>query len=109
MGTASTTLAHWLTTPLGEYLNTLKHKFKGPVVADMLCYLRLYTELALRAKGILMMNESGFEVSVDEETHAKFNEMRYLESSIGKTGLLAIQPMCHMSHKDLWQLYMLGK
>jgi len=22
---------------------------------------------------------------------------------------LAIQPMCHMSHKDLWQLYMLGK
>ena len=96
-------------SPVGEYLNTLKSKFKGPVVADLLCYLRLYTELALRAKGILMMNESGFEVFVDEETHAKFNEMRYLESSIGKTGLMAIQPMCHMSHRDLWQLYMLGK
>jgi RsiW-degrading membrane proteinase PrsW (M82 family) len=62
-------------SPVGEYLNTLKSKFKGPVVADLLCYLRLYTELALRAKGILMMNESGFEVSVDEETHAKFTEM----------------------------------
>src|ERR1700687_6041515 len=96
-------------SPVGEYLNTLKSKFKGPVVADLLCYLRLYTELALRAKGILMMNESGFDVSVDEETQAKFAEMRYLESSIGKTGLLAIQPMCHMSHRDLWQLYMLGK
>jgi RsiW-degrading membrane proteinase PrsW (M82 family) len=96
-------------SPVGEYLTTLKSKFKGPVVADLLCYLRLYTELALRAKGILMMNESGFEVSVDEETHAKFDEMRYLESSIGKTGLLAIHPMCHMSHRDLWQLYMLGK
>jgi RsiW-degrading membrane proteinase PrsW (M82 family) len=97
-------------SPLGEYLNTLKHKFNGPVVADMLCYLRLYTELALRAKGILMMRESGFEeVPVDEATQAKFTEMRYLESSIGKTGLMAIQPMCHMSHKDLWQLYMLGK
>jgi hypothetical protein len=96
-------------SPVGEYLTTLKSKFKGPVVADLLCYLRLYTELALRAKGILMMNESGFEVSADEETHAKFNEMRYLESSIGKTGLLAIHPMCHMSHRDLWQLYMLGK
>ena len=97
-------------SPLGEYLNTLKHKFKGPVVADMLCYLRLYTELALRAKGILMLRESGFEeVPVDEATQAKFTELRYLESSIGKTGLLAIQPMCHMSHKDLWQLYMLGK
>lgn len=96
-------------SPVGQYLTTMKGKFKGPVVADLLCYLRLYTELALRAKGILMMRESGFEVPIDEATQAKFVEMRYLEGSIGKTGLLAIQPMCHMSHKDLWQLYMLGK
>jgi protease PrsW len=96
-------------SPVGEYLHTLKSKFKGPVVADLLCYLRLYTELALRAKGILMMRESGFDSPVDEETRAKFTEMRYLESSIGKTGLLAIQPMCHMNHRELWQLYMLGK
>jgi RsiW-degrading membrane proteinase PrsW (M82 family) len=94
---------------VGQYLNALKSRFNGPVLADLLCYLRLYTELALRAKGILMMNECGFEVGVDEETMAKFTEMRYLEASIGKTGLLAIQPMCHMSHRDLWQLYMLGK
>jgi RsiW-degrading membrane proteinase PrsW (M82 family) len=96
-------------SPVGQYLHTMKDKFHGPVVADLLCYLRIYTELALRAKGILLMRESGFEVPVDEATRAKFTEMRYLESSIGKTGLLAIQPMCHMSHKDLWQLYMLGK
>jgi RsiW-degrading membrane proteinase PrsW (M82 family) len=94
---------------VGQYLHALKDKFHGPVVADLLCYLRLYTELALRAKGILMMRESGFDVPVDEETRAKFTEMRYLEGSIGRTGLLAIHPMLHMSHKDLWQLYMLGK
>src|SRR5215470_6173841 len=94
-------------SPVGQYLNTLKDKFKGPVVADLLCYLRLYTELALRAKGVLMMRENGFETPVDEETRAKFAEMRYLKESIGKTGLLAIHPMLHMSHKDLWQLYML--
>ena len=96
-------------SPVGQYLHTMKDKFRGPVVADLLCYLRLYTELALRAKGILMMRESGFEVPVDEATRAKFAELSYLETSIGRTGLLAIQPMCHMSHKDLWQLYMLGK
>jgi protease PrsW len=96
-------------SPVGRYLHALKGKFAGPVVADVLCYLRLYTELALRAKGILMMRENGFDVPVDEETKAKFTEMRYLEGSIGKTGLLAIQPMLHMSQKDLWQLYMLGK
>jgi len=96
-------------SPVGQYLHTLKDKFKGPVVADLLCYLRLYTELALRAKGVLMMRESGFETPVDEETRAKFAEMRYLKDSIGKTGLLAIHPMLHMSHKDLWQLYMLDE
>ena len=47
-------------SPMGQYLHTMKAKFRGPVVADLLCYLRLYTELALRAKGILMMRESGF-------------------------------------------------
>jgi protease PrsW len=96
-------------SPVGQYLTTMKDKFHGPVVADLLCYLRIYTELALRAKGVLMMRENGFEAEVDEATKAQFAEMRYLEESIGKTGLLAIQPMCHMSHKDLWQLYMLGK
>ena len=96
-------------SPLGQYLHTMKGKFRGPVVADLLCYLRLYTELALRAKGILMMRENGFEVPVDEATKAKFEEMRYLEGSIGRTGLLAIQPVMNMTHKDLWQLYMLGK
>ena len=96
-------------SPVGQYLHTLKDRFHGPVVADLLCYLRLYTELSLRAKGILMMRESGFEVPVDEAIREKFAEMDYLEKSIGRTGLLAIQPMLHMSHKDLWQLHMLGK
>jgi hypothetical protein len=94
---------------IGHYLQTMTDKFRGPIVADLLCYLRLYTELALRAKGILMMRENGFEVPVDEETRAKFTELRYLEASIGKTGLIAIHPLCHMSHKDLWQLYMLDE
>jgi hypothetical protein len=95
--------------PVGRYLRELKSKFEGPVVADLLCYVRLHTELALRAKGILMMRETGFEVPVDDSTREKFTELAYLEKSIGRTGRLAIQPMLHMSHKDLWQLYMLGK
>jgi hypothetical protein len=96
-------------SPVGRYLHQLKDSFQGLVVADLLAYLRLYTELALRAKGVLMMRESGFEVPIDEPTREKFAELRYLEKSVGRTGLLAIQPMLHMSHKDLWQLYMLGK
>ena len=95
--------------PMGKYLHQLKDKVHGPVVADLLCYVKLHTELALRAKGILMMRETGFDVPIDEPTREKFAELGYLEKSIGRTGRLAIQPMLHMSHKDWWQLYMLGK
>ena len=96
-------------SPIGRYLATLKSRFAGPVVADLLCYLRLHTELAMRAKGLLLMRESGFEVPLDEETKAKFEELRYLEKSIGRTGMLALQPVLPMSQKELWQLQMLGK
>ena len=94
---------------VGEYLHTLKERFEGPIVADLLCYLRLHVELALRAKGLLMMRESGFDVTADEETRAKLEEMKFLEGSIGKTGKLAISPFLQMSRKDLWQFYVLGK
>lgn len=92
---------------IGRFLADLKDKFEGPVVVDMLCYLRLYTELALRAKGLLMMRENGLDTPIGERTRAKFTEMEYLEKSIGKTGLLALRPFLHMTRKDLWQLYVL--
>ena len=95
-------------TATGRYLETLRSRFRGPVVADLLCYLRLHTELALRAKGVLMMRENGFDVPIDDATRDKFTELDYLEGSIGRTGLLALKPLLHMSHRDLWQLHVLG-
>jgi RsiW-degrading membrane proteinase PrsW (M82 family) len=94
---------------VGVFLHSLTRKFDGEVVVDLLCYLRLHVELALRAKGVLMMRENGFQSEVDPETKAKLVEMKYLEKSIGKTGRLAIKPFLHVSRKDLWQLYVLGK
>ena len=93
----------------GRYLESLRARFQGPVVADLLCYLRTRTELALRAKGILMMRESGFEAAPDEATRSRFEELEYLERSIGPTGLLAIKPFLRMSRRDLWQLYQIGR
>jgi RsiW-degrading membrane proteinase PrsW (M82 family) len=93
--------------PLGRYLTTLKQKFRGPIVADILCYVRLHTELALRAKGILLMRENGFDVPLDPQVKEKFAELHYLEGSIGRTGQMAIRPMLHFSRKDLRQLYLL--
>lgn len=93
----------------GTYLHALTERFRGEVVADMLCYLRLHVELAMRAKGVLLMRESSIEVEIDEETRAKLQELDYLERSIGQTGQLALRPLLMVTGKDLWQLSVLGK
>ena len=95
-------------TRVGQYLHSLRSRFRGEIVADLLCYLRLHTELSIRAKGILMMRESGFDSPVGEATRAKLEELRYLEGSIGPTGKLAMKPFMQMSQKDLWKIYMLS-
>ncbi|MBW2278520.1 MAG: PrsW family intramembrane metalloprotease, partial [Deltaproteobacteria bacterium] len=60
---------------VGRYLEALKEGFRGEIVADLLCYLRIHVELSLRAKGLLMMRESGFNIEPDEDTRAQFAEL----------------------------------
>ena len=94
---------------VGHYLSVLKTRFRGEVVADMLCLLRLQVELAMRAKGILLMRENGFPIKPDPAIAAKLAEVDYLQKSIGKTGLLAIAPLLHSESKDVWQLRLLAR
>lgn len=95
-------------TKLGAYLRSLRRSFPGEVVADMLCFLRVHLELAVRSKGILLMREAGFSIPADPEIAEKLTELKFLEKSIGKTGRLAISPILHTTSRDLWQLYLLN-
>ena len=92
----------------GQYLQSLRDHFEGSVLADMLCFLQLNAELSLRAKGVLMLRESGFPVSKDAEVGEKLTELGFLKESIGKTGELALAPLLHHTPQDLWQLQVLG-
>ncbi|MBI4810521.1 MAG: PrsW family intramembrane metalloprotease [Ignavibacteriales bacterium] len=89
---------------IGVYLHSLKSRLPANVVGDMLCYIRVYTELGMRAKGILILRQAGFEVPPDRDVKEKLVELKYLEKSIGATGKLAISPILHMSSRNLWQL-----
>lgn len=93
----------------GRHLQSLTEHFPGEVVADMLCYLRLHLELGIRAKGELMLRESGFGGEIGEQTRAKLEEFRYLEESIGPTGRLAMQPFVDRRGRELWQRYLLER
>jgi RsiW-degrading membrane proteinase PrsW (M82 family) len=94
-------------TPVGEYLTTVRDRFDPEVIVDMMCLLRLRAELAIKAKGILMMREAGFDAEPDPSLKATFDELRYLEKNIGRTGMLALTPFLHTSTRDLWELTML--
>jgi len=94
---------------IGAYLEELRERFPPPTVVDMVCLLRLRLELSIRAKGILLARQAGFEVPPDPDMEGRFAELRFLEHSIGRTGLLAMSPLFHFSDRDLWQYHMIGK
>lgn len=94
-------------TRLGGYLNELRSRFPGPIVADMFCLMRLELELGIRAKGMLMAREAGLDVPLDEDLINGLAEVRYLEKSIGPTGLLALTPLQVSSDRDAWQKFLL--
>ena len=96
-------------TRMGHYFIELKNHFAPEVLVDMHCLILLHVELSIKAKGILMMRQAGLSPPPVANLEARFEELRQLERSIGKTGLLALHPIFHMSRRDLWQLHMLEK
>jgi len=100
----------FLDSSAGRYLRSLRERFRGEDLADMLCYVRLHGELAVRAKGVLLLRESGMQVPpIDSETRNSLAELAQLERAIGATGMLALRPLIMASGKDVWQLRLLGR
>ncbi len=96
-------------SPVGTYLEALRSRFEGPVVADLLNWLRIHLELSLAAKGLLLMREAGFTPEPDPETVAKLAELEWLENSIGPTGMLAMAPFLRHSSRETWQRSLLRR
>lgn len=95
-------------TRVGHYLSELKARFPGEVLVDMLCLVRLEAELSIRAKGMLMMREAGFDPKPDAATVARVQETQYLEESIGPVGRMALDPFLRLHGKESWQRGILG-
>ncbi|MFN8091696.1 MAG: PrsW family glutamic-type intramembrane protease [Vicinamibacteria bacterium] len=97
----------FLETRLGGYLRSLQARFPGEVVADMLCLVRLQAELSIRAKGLLLAREAGLDAPVGEDVRASLQELRYLETSMGPTGRLALKPLFRERARAAWQVFLL--
>ena len=91
------------------YLRALPSHFEGAVVADMFCLLRIELELAVQAKAWLIAHQAGLDLPVDDDLRAALAERAYLERSIGRTGMLALEPLRVTSHRDHWHRHMLAQ
>jgi RsiW-degrading membrane proteinase PrsW (M82 family) len=94
-------------TKFGTYLQELRQRFPGPVVADMLCLLRVELELSIQAKAMLIARDAGVTMPVHPDARNATDEIRYLRTSIGTTGLLALHPVQVTTHRDDWHRYLL--
>ena len=94
-------------TKFGAYLRELRQRFPGHVVADMLCLLRVELELSIQAKAMLIARDAGMIMPVHPDARSATDEIRYLRSSIGTTGLLALNPVQVTTHRDDWHRYLL--
>jgi len=99
----------FLKTPQGAYLHSLNDAFPPEVRGDMLTLLHLTIELSARAKGDLMRREAGLEVPRDPELDSHFKELKYLERSIGRIGMLAVRPLLKQTPRDLWEMHHLAR
>jgi RsiW-degrading membrane proteinase PrsW (M82 family) len=95
-------------TPQGAYLMSLNDSFPLEVRGDMLTLLHLTIELSARAKTDLMLREAGIELPPDPDLESRFKELKYLEQSIGPTGMLAVRPLLRKTPRDVWEMHQLA-
>jgi RsiW-degrading membrane proteinase PrsW (M82 family) len=91
----------------GRLITDLAAKFPNAVVADIFAYLKLHTELVIRAEQLLLARERGDDMAIEPADREKFVTLKALERKIGKTAMLTIWPHLKFSHQELWELHQL--
>ena len=103
------TSATFSATPSGRYLKQVAEVFPPETVVDIHCYVRLWLELAIRAKGRMLMAEAEVPLPPDHGAGEMLREVHALERSIGRAGLIAVSPLLPRTARDYWQIQQLSE
>jgi RsiW-degrading membrane proteinase PrsW (M82 family) len=87
----------------GRFIAAMAKKLGANVAADMFAYIRVHTELALRADQVDLAREKGG-IPITDGDREKFRRLHELEGRIGRTAMLALWPHLHFTRKQLWEL-----
>ncbi len=91
----------------GRFISTLAGRYSKSVVADIFAYIKLHTELVLRAEKLLLAKEQGQPAEPGDSTAGSFKQLHFLEKKIGRTALLTVWPHLQFTRQELWELHQL--
>ncbi len=89
----------------GRFISEIADKCQDAHAADMFQYMRLHTELVLRAEKLLLARKGGTKLALTDDDRAAFTRLHALERAIGRTALMALWPHLHYSRQELAELY----
>lgn len=88
----------------GRFILDVANKFSPQMVADIFAYIRLHTELAIRADKVSLAREQGGKIADGHGLHESFKKLHALERKIGRAAMLALWPHLHFTRRELWEL-----
>jgi protease PrsW len=91
----------------GRFILSLAARFSRKTVADIFAYLKLHTQLVLRAEKLLLARENGEQGGAGRADSEAFARLHALERRIGRTALLAVWPYLKFSRQELYELHAL--
>ncbi len=90
-------------TPAGQYLRSLR-SFPPRVLRDIVCTLRISSELSAAAKGDRIRTWAGLPVEPDAQLESRLVELDFLGRSIGLAGRRALAPLLPLTSRDRSEL-----
>ncbi len=90
-------------TNIGKYINKIKTRFDPFNVFDMLVLTKLNIELSMQLKVNMMLQMNAIEIPVDKEFEIKISDYKKLKKNIGKSGMMALNPILMKNNLDKWK------
>ena len=89
----------------GRFMLNLSNKFSPDVVAHMFEYLKLHTQLVLRAEQRTLARENKEPAQARPQDHEDLLRLDVLEKLIGRAAMTTLWPHLHFSRRELWELH----
>src|SRR6185312_9247166 len=88
----------------GRFITAMAAKLGPEQAADMFAYIRVHTELSLRADAVDLSREKKEKLPILDSDRENFRKLHALEQKIGRTTMMMLWPHMHFSRKELWEL-----